>query len=166
MDYGFTDVLQVTDATQAELTYWFREGTIRPDVANADGPGRHRRLSLTNCKEAQLAHVLARTTRLGAVGIGHILKTLRDQKVWDSLTSPSKREETEILRIVLWDDATLAFLKRANRVVPESARFEAWPMSRETASKVLLTAKRESAIYIDLSVISSGVEERVKSIYG
>jgi hypothetical protein len=58
--FSFGDVVQLTSATASNLTHWTNLGIIKAGVEGTGGRGHHRRFSITNIVEIELAATMNR----------------------------------------------------------------------------------------------------------
>lgn len=156
--YTFADAKSLTDATESELTYWFRLGIIVPDIAGADRTQKkHRRLSLRNLVEAEIAHELARTTPLNVYSISIVLAELRSQDVWTDLADSKEWRRREILRIQFFDSKTAL----APEMYGQMGTFWHSTMSIDEAVEALKKNKRTDTVtLINLGNIVRMVESK------
>ncbi|HXG57069.1 MAG TPA: hypothetical protein VNJ03_16955 [Vicinamibacterales bacterium] len=167
--FGFSDAIAASGCTESALTHLLRTGTVAADLAQAGGPGRHRRFSLTNLYEIALATVLATVTTLQSANpkipgwqIKVTLGGLRD--MWPVIQDLTTRPEREILALRFLSREAIAEFDRLNSPLMEGAcNLIAYPVSRERAAKYL--AERDDQFqahtFIDLGAIVDAVNTRL-----
>lgn len=167
-----------TSISESLLAYWAKIGVLKADIIEGAGSGRHRRFSLVNLFEIELANRLSRCTSLegkptkkdgyDTSAIPDVLIELRNDRVWESLQgNEEQRRAARLLLVCFYSQAALDFLRQQNPKIASR-----WPQfyllttsAKSAAVKVASDDWMTDAItVIDLAKLVDRVKDAVSTL--